>query len=156
VNIQQPVNSPNMPIPTSYAMTNPYQSPSNNQLNFGETTVLNSAPIGETTVLGVGIEQKSNPFLIRKKNNEKIYLNKPVFRLGKEKGYVDYFIGDNSAISRSHANIVLKEGKCFLIDTNSTNHTFLNGQIINSNVEAELNHGMRIRLANEEFEFNLY
>lgn len=37
------------------------------------------------------------------KNNEKIKLVKPVFRIGKEKSYVDYFIGDNTTVSRSHA-----------------------------------------------------
>ncbi|MGN0142578.1 MAG: FHA domain-containing protein, partial [Roseburia sp.] len=37
--------------------------------------------------------------------------------------------------------------------TNSTNHTFVNGLMLASNVETELNHGDRIKLANEEFEF---
>ena len=45
-----------------------------------------------------------NPRLIRVKNNDIIRLDKKSLRLGKEKSYVDYFIGDNTAISRSHAD----------------------------------------------------
>ena len=123
---------------------------------FGETTVLGS-PMGETTVLGMAASTPAvqKPYLIRAKNNEKIPLNKPVFRIGKEKSYVDYFIGDNTAISRSHANIVNHNGVFFVVDTNSTNHTYVNGTMIQSNVETELTSGSRIRLANEEFEFKL-
>ena len=126
---------------------------------MSETTVLVSPMIGETTVLVNGQLPGQNqmiPFLIRRKGNEKISLNKPVFRIGKERSYADYFIDDNTAISRSHANIVSRDGEYYLIDTNSTNHTFLNGQMIQSNVETKLAHGDTIRLANEDFEFKLY
>lgn len=126
---------------------------------MSETTVLVSPMIGETTVLVNGQLPGQNqmiPFLIRRKGNEKISLNKPVFRIGKERSYADYFIGDNTAISRSHANIVSRDGEYYLVDTNSTNHTFLNGQMIQSNVETKLAHGDTIRLANEDFEFKLY
>lgn len=126
---------------------------------MSETTVLVSPMIGETTVLVNGQlpgQSQMIPFLIRRKGNEKISLNKPVFRIGKERSYADYFIGDNTAISRSQANIVSRDGEYYLVDTNSTNHTFLNGQMIQSNVETKLAHGDTIRLANEDFEFKLY
>ena len=84
-----------------------------------------------------------------------IDLNKPVFRIGKEKSYVDYFIGDNSAISRSHANVISREGQYFITDTNSTNHTYVNGNMIQSNVEVQLADGDKIRLANEDFTFSI-
>lgn len=126
-------------------------------MNFGETTVLGGAGMGETTVLGaVSQEVKATPHLIRAKNSEKININKPVFRIGKEKSYVDYFIADNTAISRSHANIVEKDGAYYAVDTNSTNHTYVNEVMIQSNVEVKLEHGAKLRLANENFEFRLY
>lgn len=128
----------------------------NKTLSFGETTVLGGS-IGETTVLGVTAEpNRRDPHLIRSKNNEKIPLNKPVFRIGKERSYVDYFISDNTAISRGHANIVDHGGEYFVVDTNSTNHTYLNGTMIQSGVETKLSHGDKVRLANEDFEFRLY
>ena len=127
--------------------------------NFGETVVLNQgmSNAGETTVLGAGVQQMEIvPFLIRSKNNEKILLNKPVFRIGKEKSYVDYFVSDNPAVSRSHANIITREKDYFIIDTNSKNHTYVNGNMIQSNTEVKITHGTKIRLANEDFIFNLY
>lgn len=135
----------------------PAQAPQGQAANFGETTVLGGGAVGETTVLGAGAAPiKNDPHLIRSKNNEKIPLNKPVFRIGKERSYVDYFISDNTAISRGHANIVDHNGEFFVVDTNSTNHTYVNGTMIQSGVETKLTHGDKVRLANEDFEFRLY
>lgn len=123
--------------------------------NFGQTTVLTNKVAGETTVLSAGLNpmRKPEPYLIRAKNNEKIPLSKPVFRVGKERSYVDYFVADNTAVSRSHADFITRDGKYYVVDTNSTNHTYVNGQMILSNMEVELVHGTRVRLANEDFEF---
>lgn len=145
--LQQPVSTPAQPA---------YQASAQN-MNFGETTVLGGGGAGETTVLGAtSASTQAQPHLIRAKNNEKIPLNKPVFRIGKEKSYVDYFIGDNTAISRGHANIISRDGEFFVVDTNSTNHTYVNGAMIQSSVEVKLGHGDKIRLANEDFEFKTY
>lgn len=124
--------------------------------NFGDTTVLSSVEYGQTSVLGAAeAKQLQQPYLVRTRNNEKIPLDKPVFRIGKERSYVDYFIGDNAAISRSHANILNRDGKYFVVDTNSTNHTYVDGTMILSNQEVPLSHGTKIKLANEEFEFRM-
>jgi len=152
----KPVQVQTAPAPTPIQ---PIQTaPQGQAMNFGETTVLNAATIGETTVLDAGMVQqevKLQPYLIRAKNNERIELNKPVFRIGKEKSYVDYFISDNTAISRSHANVISRDGEYFVVDTNSTNHTYVNGMMIQSNVETKIADGTKIRLANEEFDFKL-
>ena len=132
------------------------------QGNFGATTTLGVGGSVGTTVLGAspvaGNNQKPvlNPRLIRSKNNENIPVNKPVFRIGKEHSYVDYFVPDNSAISRSHANIVTRGEQFFIVDTNSTNHTYVNGLMIQSNQESEIHDKDIIRLANEDFEFRIY
>ncbi len=126
--------------------------------NFGETTVLGAGnQVGETTVLSqMNNPNVIQPVLVRCKTNERIPIDKPVFRIGKERSYVDYFIGDNTAISRSHANIISHDGAYYIMDTNSTNHTYVNGQMIQSNVETKLVHGTKIQLSNEEFEFRMY
>ena len=123
------------------------------QNSFNETTVL-SAIGGETTVLNE-VAGPSDPYLTRIKSGERVYINKPVFRIGKEKSYVDYFIPDNTAISRSHCNIHTENGEYFIEDTNSTNHTYINGKIINSNVKVKLSNGDKVRLANEDFTFSI-
>lgn len=149
--------APQIPNPVTQPVQQTIQQvPTSTPLNFGETTVLN-ARVGETTVLSNTVEAvKNDPYLIRSKNNERILLNKPVFRIGKEKSYVDYFISDNTAISRSHANIINHNGEFVVVDTNSTNHTYVNGVMIQSGVETRLSHGDKVRLANEDFEFKLY
>ena len=125
------------------------------QNSFNETTVLSPTMVGgETTVLGAG-SARPDPCLIRVKTGERISINKPVFRIGKEKSYVDYFIGDNTAISRSHANIHSENGEYFIEDTNSTNHTYINGKLISSNVKTKLTNGDKVRLANEDFTFSV-
>lgn len=126
--------------------------------NFGETTVLVNES-RETTVLVAAKKANSvkrvTPYLIRLKNQEKTFINKPNFRIGKERSYVDYFIGDNTAISRSHANILTEDDGFFIVDTNSTNHTFINGDVIQSNIKMQIKDGDVIKLANEEFEFRI-
>lgn len=156
--MQQPVyQSPVVPAYQAPAMPQNAQ-PQTTPMSFGETTVLGGGTtIGETTVLDAGAQKvQLHPHLVRAKNNERIDVNKPVFRIGKERSYVDYFISDNTAVSRSHANIVSRDGDFFIVDTNSTNHTYVNGGMILSNSETRLSHGAKIRLANEEFEFRLY
>ncbi len=132
-------------------------------MNFGETTVLGGgeAGEGETTVLGdlpgtPAQQTVKHPFIIRVKNNERISVDKPVFRIGKERSFVDYFVGDNAYVSRVHANVIQKDGKYFIVDNNSRNHTFVNGEAITSSTEVELHSGDTFKLANEEFEFKLF
>ena len=93
--------------------------------SFGETTLLASSGFGETTVLG------------------------------EERSYVDYFIGDNTAISRSHADIVCRDNRYFIVDMRSTNHTFVNEMLVQNGEEREIQSGDKVRLANEEFDFEI-
>ena len=166
---QSPAPAPAQPAPVQAAapvQSRPAQSrpvqpaapvPQVQPASFGETTVLGGAASGETTVLGVGTPAAPvQPYLLRVKNNERIPINKPSFRIGKERSFVDYFIADNTAISRSHANILNRDGEYYIVDTNSTNHTYVNGVMIRSNVETKLTHGAKITLANESFEFLTY
>ncbi len=148
--------SPTSPPPAPSASQQAYNAPKQSDADFGDTTLLNTALPPGTTVLGAGAPSLNTPYLIRKKNNEKIPINKPVFRIGKESNYVDYYIGDNSTISRSHANILLLDGQYFIEDQNSTNHTYVNNKILKSNVQVQLEHGSQLRLANEYFDFYLY
>ncbi len=126
--------------------------------NFGETTFLDNGTAGQTTMLDAtaNVQQRQiNPQLVRSRNNEIIPVNKPNFRIGKEKSFVDYFVGDNPAISRSHANIITRDGKYYVLDTNSTNHTYVDGRMIPSGTEVEITSGTHLRFANEDFEFRL-
>lgn len=89
--------------------------------------------------------------LVRILNDENILINKPVFRIGKEKSYSDYFVSNNDKVSRSHADIISRGNKVFIMDLNSKNKTYVNGQAIPVQQETEIFNGDHIRLANEEF-----
>lgn len=175
VPVPQPAAIPSSaPMPSSVPMSSPAQNvmpqphiPAAPQQiqpampeGFGGTTVLNSKPVaGDTTILSEynkASNAASVPYLLRVKNNEKVMLSKEIIRIGKERSFVDYFIGDNSAVSRSHANVISRDGKIYILDTNSTNHTYVNGQIIQSNMEIEIKQGDKIKLANEEFELFMF
>lgn len=95
------------------------------------------------------------PTLFRVLTEETISINKPVFRLGKERSYVDYFVTNNNAVSRSHADIITRGNKYFVIDLNSKNHTYINDQIIAVQCETEIRDGDHLKLGNEEFIFNV-
>lgn len=96
-----------------------------------------------------------NPHLVRVKNNEIIPISKQTFRIGKERAYVDYCVADNNAVSRAHAIISNRDGVFYIEDTNSKNHTYVNDVMIQPGTGVQLNHGDKLRLANEDFEFKL-
>lgn len=94
------------------------------------------------------------PTLYRVLTGEKITINKPVFRLGKERSYVDYFVTNNNAVSRSHADIVTRNDCYYVVDLNSKNRTYINGQALPVHCECEIFDGNLLTLGNEEFVFN--
>lgn len=113
----------------------------------GGTTLLNEESAPQTTVVF--------PKLYRVITGETISVNKPVFRLGKEQSYVDYFVSNNSAVSRSHADIITRGTNFFVIDLNSKNGTYLNNRAIAVQTETEIRDGDMLRLGNEEFIFRI-
>lgn len=140
----QPYNRPPMP-PQGAAPT----MPSND--GAGETSVLNEGA-GETTVLGGGA-QATGFTLVKVKNGERININKPEFTIGKERRRVDYCIDGNNSISRTHAKLKVRGGRCYITDLGSTNCTYVNGVKLSPNQEVILSSGDKIKLSDEEFEF---
>lgn len=121
----------------------------------GGTTVL-GAQSGGTVVLGYNEpETPVFPTLLRSKTGEKYDVDKPVFRIGTEQAYCDLFISDNSFISRSHADIITRDERYYVVDRNSTNKTYVDGKVIARETEVEIFDGSILKLANEEFVFSL-
>ena len=118
----------------------------------GETTLLD-AGAGETTLLGGGA---SAAYLIRKKNGEKVMINLQNFKIGKERRRVDYCVADNTNVSRTHADIVYKNGSFYLVDNNSKNGTTVNGASVAAGQERRIANNDIITLADEEFQFRTF
>lgn len=113
------------------------------------TAVLGNSP-GTT---GTEAEESPYPYLIRESTHQIISVDKPEFRMGKDKNSVDFCVAGNTAISRSHAIIRIRDDRYFIEDQNSTNKTYIDGRAISPGQEVEIFPGARIRLANEEFVF---
>lgn len=107
-----------------------------------------------TSLLSEG-PQITYPYLMRKSSFDRTDINKPVFRIGKERSYVDCFVANNNAVSRIHADIITRNNCYFVKDENSTNGTYVNGNRLSPNEEVQVFDGDIITFANEEFEFHM-
>ena len=98
-------------------------------------------------------EEAKKKFLV---GNTPPYLGKPFelspsekFTIGREEGRTLQLASD--MVSRLHASIEVREGKCILVDHDSSNGTFLNSEQISSEVSNVLNHRDVIKF--DQFEF---
>lgn len=108
---------------------------------------------GHTAMLATS-ENYNNPvpYLVRVKTNELIPILHKEFMVGKSVN-CDYQITDNKKVSRKHAIFRISNGECYVRDNESTNHTFINGQLIQPGVEIMLSNDDYIRLGDEEFRY---
>lgn len=144
------------------------QSASSVSLQQASSVALRQAPSEEmgttllveeegTTLLtedeGTTLLQEPNvsAFLIRKKTNETITVNREVFKIGKDFS-CDYVVTDNNAVSRRHASLYRNMSVFYIGDDGSKNHTYVNGVVVIDS-QVELHNGDVVKLANEEFEF---
>ena len=95
----------------------------------------------------------THPYFIRKRNGEKVIIDKEEFKVGKIPGMADYIVTDNPAISRMHAIIKKIDGAYYVCDNYSTNSTYLNGEILEPGKNYILIDGARVNFANDEFTY---
>ncbi len=108
----------------------------------------------EEPVVQTTSETYSNPvpYLVRIKTNELIPILHKEFMVGKSVN-CDYQIIDNKKVSRKHAIFRISNGECYVRDNASTNHTFINGQLLQPGVEIMLSNDDNIRMGDEEFKY---
>ncbi len=133
---------------------------SKNSYDFGETCYLNeNESLGEGTTLLKGYEGYNShlqrAYLVRERTQEEVEINRDVFRLGTERNYVNYIIENNTAISRSHADIIRRAHDYYILDNNSSNHTYVNGSQLKGGSEVPIEDGAEIVLADELFVFTV-
>lgn len=126
-------------------------------LDFGDTVITRGEEDSSTVILSSQMRIENGiPYLRRTKNGQKMYVDKPVMKIGREGSYVDFYIGDNPSVSRSHADIIREDGIYYIRDNNSSNHTFVGTEMLVGGRKVKLEHGAKIRLADEEFVFYMY
>jgi hypothetical protein len=106
----------------------------------------------DTTVLSSMQYRNIIPHLVRERTKALITIEKSEFTIGKATD-CDYSIDDNRKISRRHCTLIVKNGECYIRDENSTNHTYVNGRLIQPGFEVMLNDDDYIRMADEEFKY---
>lgn len=119
----------------------------------------------KTVIIGGGMEydngrmdfgtSQGRCIIIRRKNGQNAVINKDVFHIGKESSQADFYIGDNATISSLHADIICEDGRYFVRDMNSLNHTYINNVLVKPEEIRELHSGDVLKLANEEFDFKV-
>ncbi len=83
---------------------------------------------------------------------EKILIDKKSFIIGRKNKGADY-VCRNNFVSKSHAEIISREGRYFLKDLGSTNGTFVNGMRVEKLLNIEINNNDRIKFADWEYLF---
>ena len=109
----------------------------------------------DNTILGAAGAIKINPYLVRVNTEEKIIINKPVFKIGKASRGVDFHVSGNGAVSRQHAIILHKGDSYYIKDNKSTNHTYVDGAEVPADEEVLLKNNSTISLGDEDFTFKL-
>ena len=118
----------------------------------GYTSVLGEADTDETVILQEQIEETPKVYLLRTKTGDRIPITSKEFLVGKDRYNANYYVGDNPAISRKHAMIVLQDGNIYLKDCHSTNGTFIDNKRIAAEQLCDVYPGQKIRMADEEFQ----
>lgn len=119
----------------------------------------------KTVIIGGGMEydnggmdfgtSQERCMIIRRKNGQNAVINKDLFHIGKESSQADFYIGDNATISSLHADIICEDGRYFVRDRNSLNHTYINNVLVKPEEIRELHSGDVLKLADEEFDFKV-
>lgn len=140
---------------TSTAKSDAKVARDNQPKTCDETTLL-IPDMGETVLLHYEEPKKKNTaYLTRMSTGEKIDITTNQFVLGKDPSQTDYYIVGNSAISRAHAVITSNDEVFEVEDKNATNGTFVNCIRIEAFQKTTLKDGDTLRLADEDFTFNI-
>lgn len=119
------------------------------EIEFAPVTVTDEDE--EKTILLTGDE----PVLTNTATGEEIRISSDTFTLGRSREKVDFRIED-PAVSITHAKITKNGDKHYLEDLNSSNHTYVNGALLEPGeaFKVELKDGDSLKFAEVEFRWN--
>jgi hypothetical protein len=155
------------PKPAS-AQTPPAQTPPSYtpqsfvEENYGNTVLMadddDAATVllsGEDTLLQNTGRTRRRVYITRVKNQQKMEIAKPMFKIGRSADTADFYVAGNGMVGREHAFILLDGGNVFIKDNNSKNHTYVNDVMVNAGEKVELKDQDLIRIADEMFEITM-
>jgi hypothetical protein len=152
----QPQKVPDMQIPPSYTPQSFVEE------NYGNTVLMadddDAATVllsGEDTLLQNTGNTRRRVYITRVKNQQKMEIAKPMFKIGRSADTADFYVAGNGMVGREHAFILLDGENVFIKDNNSKNHTYVNDVMVNAGEKVELKDQDIIRIADESFEITI-
>ena len=82
-----------------------------------------------------------------------IEINKDEFIIGKSQQRVDGVVMGSNLVSRVHCKMVMRNGECSVVDLNSLNGTFVNGNKLTPGAEYRISDGAVLSVADVQFVF---
>jgi pSer/pThr/pTyr-binding forkhead associated (FHA) protein len=110
----------------------------------------------DATTLLLPPEPEKMGKLVAVPTGEEVEIDKYPFVIGRKKNFADFYIEDNTAISRKHAEITYEDDRWFIRDLDSKNKSYINDEEIVALEAKELNDGDRIKVADLEFDFVIF
>ncbi len=129
--------------------------------SYGKTVIMtepvsNNYPqddFGGTMLLDEGVPQvQISGRLVRQKDGMTYIINQGRVVVGSGTS-ADIQITDNGYIGRAHVIISLMNDEYYMVDNNSKNGTYYQGNRLNPSAEVQLVSGSEVKLANEVFTF---
>lgn len=115
-------------------------------------TVPGELPEGDNG--GIGEKAEIRCYITKISSGEVISVNGDTFIIGRSPAKCDHVISDPT-ISSTHARIVSENGIYYIEDLNSSNHTFLNGEMIADRGRVPIRNGDTVILAKEGFKVEI-
>lgn len=124
------------------------------QEDFGETVYMD-----EDSEAPTEFEEEKAPrqkfVLYRCSTQETFEIKGDVVRVGRSPSISEICISGNRGVGRVHAVLYVREGQVYIVDNNSKNKTFVDGEELKPDQPVMLLSGSKIRLGTEELEFRI-
>lgn len=156
-----PVQSANVPPQQMQQPVQAQQGRPAPQVSYVEEDYGNTIMMSDddgATVLLTGDEDALNisgaarrVYITREKNQQKMEIAKPMFKLGRSADTADFYVAGNGMVGREHAFIIREDEHVFIKDNNSKNHTYVNDEMVRAGERVELKDQDVVRLADENF-----
>jgi len=135
----------------------PAKQPAQNGAGGGYTYHLDGMDSGAslaTTLMASDTDDGERKLaLVRRANGQHTVITHNNFHIGRGQNMVDLYVDSKTMyIGADHAYIMMQGSEYFIIDNNSRNHTWINGEKIESSRPYPIHAGDMLRLADEYFE----
>lgn len=106
--------------------------------------------IGEDSENTIMEEENSSLVVIRLNTSELFFGNYPMTSIGRSRNECDIYFESVSTVSSHHADIIIYDSHCFLVDHHSANSTYINGRKMEKDERCEINNYAEIGLSHAE------